>query len=75
MWTESAPALATYPKVGLILPFSTRHMVLPTPRSVQIYGKFDVLAPGITLVDLPGQGDANDERYVFVSACDVHVTR
>lgn len=31
-------------------------------RSVQIFGRFEVLRNGVTLVDLPGHGDTNNER-------------
>jgi hypothetical protein len=35
-------------------------------RSVQIFGRFEVLRNGITLVDLPGHGDTNNERCLFI---------
>ncbi|KAJ7922785.1 hypothetical protein B0H13DRAFT_2655427 [Mycena leptocephala] len=38
----------------------------PLVRSVHIRGRFPVLASGITLVDLPGDGDIDDERNSFV---------
>jgi len=33
--------------------------------SVHVLGQFEVLRNGVTLVDLPGHGDTNSERYLL----------
>ncbi|KAJ7724221.1 hypothetical protein B0H16DRAFT_1596805 [Mycena metata] len=40
----------------------------PLVRSIRIGGRFPVLANGITLVDLPGDGDIDDVRNAFANA-------
>ncbi|KAJ7024410.1 hypothetical protein C8F04DRAFT_1401194 [Mycena alexandri] len=39
----------------------------PLVRSMRIWGRFPVLASGITLVDLPGDGDIDDVRNAFAN--------
>ncbi|KAF5586418.1 gtpase slip-gc [Fusarium pseudocircinatum] len=41
---------------------SIRYAVWPLVKEVHIYAKADILKPGITLVDLPGCGDATTSR-------------
>ncbi|KAH7478006.1 hypothetical protein IWW34DRAFT_901585 [Fusarium oxysporum f. sp. albedinis] len=41
---------------------SLRYAVWPLVKEVHIYAKADILKPGITLVDLPGCGDATTSR-------------
>jgi hypothetical protein len=43
--------------------FTTTHNI----PSVYIFGRFEVLRNGVTLVDLPGHGDTNNERCVHLN--------
>ncbi|KAL5620863.1 hypothetical protein FOBRF1_004109 [Fusarium oxysporum] len=56
---------------------SVRYAVWPLVESVHIYAKSDILKPGITLVDLPGCGDATTSRsevaQKFSSQLDVRM--
>jgi hypothetical protein len=56
---------------------SVRYAVWPLVEEVHIYAKSDILKPGITLVDLPGCGDATTSRsevaQKFSSQLDVRM--